>query len=185
MWPSYLLLRYASCLPQVGTPCGMPLVEQVPILTSLWNYARSNAHRFQGPIQRGVLVGLCPSWLTINCIAGTISPNIRDKRPLEKRKKHEQTIGNWSWFLFYCFLYQSCPITSVYWGKPVFTLDVCVCLCINVTIKFHIVSMGNIKNGFRPSLCVCVCVSIDAMLNFVVTANSNVKCEHSLTKQLS
>ena len=35
MWPSYLLLRYASCLPHVGMPCGTPLVEQVPILMSL------------------------------------------------------------------------------------------------------------------------------------------------------
>ena len=63
-------------------------------------------------------------------------------------------------------------------SKVVFTLDVCV----NVTVKFNIVSMENVKNGFRPILCVCVCVSIDAMLNFDgdVDANANVKCEHSL-----
>ena len=45
-------------------------------------------------------------------------------------------------------------------------------------MKFHIVSIGNINNGFRRSLCDCVCVTIDATLNFVV--NANVKCEHSL-----
>ena len=66
-----------------------------------------------------------------------------------------------------------------------FTLDVCVYICVNVTVKFNIVSMENVKNGFRPVLCICVCVSIDAMLNFDgdvdANENANVKCEHSLS----
>ena len=50
-----------------------------------------------------------------------------------------------------------------------FTLDVCICVNVTVTVKFNIVSMENIKNGFRPILCVSVCVSIDAMLNLMAT----------------
>ena len=30
-----------------------------------------------------------------------------------------------------------------------FTLDLCVLLCMNVIIKFNIVSMENVKNRFR------------------------------------
>ena len=55
------------------------------------------------------------------------------------------------------------------WTKAVFTLDVYVCVCVNVTVKFNIMSMENVKNGFRPILCVCVCVTIDTMLNLMVT----------------
>ena len=57
-----------------------------------------------------------------------------------------------------------------------FTLDVCICVFINVTVKR--------KDGFRPILCVCVCVSIDTMLNFDgdVDADANVKCEHSIIR---
>ena len=39
-----------------------------------------------------------------------------------------------------------------------FTLDVCVCVFVNVIVKR--------KDGFRPILCICVYVSIDTMLNF-------------------
>ena len=58
-----------------------------------------------------------------------------------------------------------------------FTLDIFICIFVNVTIKR--------KDGFRPILCVCVCVSIDTMLNFDgdvdANADANVKCEHSIS----
>ena len=60
-------------------------------------------------------------------------------------------------------------ICDVHVINAMFTLDVCVYVCLNVTVKFNIVSMENAQNGFRPILCVCVCVSIDAMVNLMVT----------------
>ena len=61
--------------------------------------------------------------------------------------------------------------------NAVFTLDICVYVCLNVTVKH--------KDGFRPILCIFVCVSIDTMLNvdgdIDANADANVKCEHSIT----
>ena len=62
------------------------------------------------------------------------------------------------------------------YSNAMFTLDVCVCAFVNVTVKP--------KDGFRPILCICVCFSIDTILNFDGNVDANVKCEHSISVSL-
>ena len=61
-----------------------------------------------------------------------------------------------------------------------FTLDVCVCVCIKRHCQFNIAltQMHTHRMGLKPFLM----FYIDAMLNFDddVDANANVKCEHTI-----
>ena len=50
-----------------------------------------------------------------------------------------------------------------------FTLDVCVCICVNSTVKFNIVSMETQIQTHRMGLNPFCAFSIDAMLNLTVT----------------
>ena len=52
-------------------------------------------------------------------------------------------------------------------AKAVFTLDVCV--CVNVTVKFNIVSMETQTEIHRMGLNPFLMFSIDTMLNLTVT----------------
>ena len=65
-----------------------------------------------------------------------------------------------------------------------FTLDVCVCVNANVTVKIQHCINGdaNTNTGIwsETILCFNICIAIDTMLNFDSDVNSNVKCEQAL-----
>ena len=62
------------------------------------------------------------------------------------------------------------------------TLDICVCVNVDVTVKLEHCINGDANAGNRtePILCINVCVAIETMLNFDGDAHTDVKCEQAL-----
>ena len=69
-------------------------------------------------------------------------------------------------------------------SNTLFTLDICIYVCVNATIKvYHCISgdaNARAENGYERSLWVNVCIAIDTVINSDLGANAFLKCEHPL-----